>query len=78
MTAHTGPGHADVGLTISERTSDGGAIFQSWTICECSLPWLRGHLGSPPQESLHTAETLRATGYAVMSVPGIVDFEEGL
>ena len=71
---HNGPGHADVELTLGQRTRERGAIFQTWTICECSLPRLRAHLGPPHRESVHTLESLRATGNAIMQTPGAIHF----
>lgn len=79
MTAqHTGPGHGEADLTLAAKLPDGGLLFQTWTICECRLAGLRARLGPPHQESAHTAETVRATGHAVLQVPGITHVGEGL
>jgi hypothetical protein len=72
MADHEGPDHGDIMLTLVIPQADSGLLHQSWNICECSLPWLRGQLGDPHQESLATAEQVRATAEAVMRVPGVV------
>lgn len=68
---HEGRGHGDVLLTLAVSQRDGGLLHQSWSICECSLRFLRGQLGEPQQESLATAGQVRATAQAVLQVPGI-------
>ncbi|MET8866475.1 hypothetical protein ABZW11_26355 [Nonomuraea sp. NPDC004580] len=75
---HTGPGHPDVHLTLAEMQPDGGALFQTWTVCGCSIGRLRTILGQPHQESMQTLETLRATGSAVKDIPGVIHHGEGL
>lgn len=67
---HEGQGHGDVTLSVAVPQRDGGLLHQSWTICECSLPWLRRQMGEPQQESLATGEQVRATAQAVLRVPG--------
>jgi hypothetical protein len=64
--------HPDATLSLVEETSDGGRLFQSWTICACDLPRLRGRLGPPQNESYATADAVRATAEAVLAVPGSV------
>ncbi|MCK2219761.1 hypothetical protein MF672_039090 [Actinomadura sp. ATCC 31491] len=75
---HTGPGHPDVHLTLAEMQPDGGAVFQTWTICGCTVGRLRAHLGTPHQESVQTLESLRATGRAVLQTPGAIHLGEDL
>jgi hypothetical protein len=71
---HTGPGHADVTLTLSMPTRDGGRHHRSWTVCECSLLLSRIEpaLGPPRYETVATAEAYHATAAAVMNVPGAI------
>lgn len=75
---HTGPGHADVDLTLAQKLPTGDYVFQTWTVCECSMRGLRTALGPPQLESVQTVESLRATGEAVMKTPGAFHFGEGL
>jgi len=78
---HTGPGHGDVTLSLTAETKDGGRHYRSWTICECSemVQRLDVILPEPQQESWLTAEQVRATGEAVLNVPGVIHLlsEEG-
>ena len=64
--------HGDATLSLTQETGDGGRLFQSWTICDCTLPALRARLGPPAHESVATAEAVRATADAVLRVPGSV------
>lgn len=75
---HNGPGHADVHLTLAQELGDGGWLFQTWTVCECSVGGLRTALGPAQQESVQTLESLQATGRAVMNTPGAIHLGEGL
>jgi hypothetical protein len=70
---HAGPGHGDVTLTLANGTPDGGTHYRSWDICECSplVRRLGEVLPEPQHETWATAEQVRATGEAVLSVPGI-------
>jgi hypothetical protein len=67
---HDEHGNATLGLT--EETADGGRIFQSWTICACTLAQLRERLGPPEHESVATAEATREIAAAVRRQPGSV------
>lgn len=69
---HNGPGHDDVTLTLSETQPDGSTIFQSWTICGCTLPALRARLGDPQQETIASPQAVRDSGRAILNVPGAV------
>jgi hypothetical protein len=69
---HTGPGHGDVTLSLTSETKDGGRVFQSWPICECSARVLRTRLGPPEHESIATAEATRAIAESVLRQPGSV------
>jgi hypothetical protein len=71
---HTGPGHGNVTLSLSAGTPGGGLHHRSWTICECSalVRRLDVLLPEPQQESWATAEQVRATGEAVLSMPGVI------
>ena len=64
--------HPDATLSLTEETADGGRIFQSWTICACTLPRLRAFLGQPEHESHATADATREIGAAVQRQPGSV------
>lgn len=72
MTEHEGPGHGDVTLSLTEETKDGGRLFQSWKVCECTAVALRARLGPAQHESIATAEAVRATAEAVLNQPGAV------
>ncbi|MEV4287415.1 hypothetical protein AB0K40_18065 [Nonomuraea bangladeshensis] len=75
---HTGPGHGDATLALTEVNEDGSMLFQSWGICSCGLQQMREKLGPPRMESYATAEQVLATGLAVMDVPGVTRIGEGL
>jgi hypothetical protein len=76
---HEGPGHGDVTLSLAEVTAEGGYHHRSWTICECSalVQRLAEVLPEPQQESWATAEQVRATGGAVLAVPGVIHLLSG-
>ncbi|MFI9591148.1 hypothetical protein [Nonomuraea sp. NPDC052265] len=63
--------HTSGVLSITEPTSDGGELHQSWEMCGCTLNQLRETLGIPDHQLLATAEQAQATGRAVDSIPGI-------
>jgi hypothetical protein len=65
-------GHGNVTLSLAEETADGGRVFQSWTICACTLGALRARLGPPEHESFATAEATREVGEIVLGQPGSV------
>jgi hypothetical protein len=69
-----GPGHGSVTLSLGADTPGGGLHYRSWTICECSplVRRLGEVLPEPQQESWATAEQVRATGAAVLDVPGVI------
>lgn len=77
MTDHTGPGHGDATLSLTEARPDGSRLHQSWTICDCTLPALRGRWGPPAVESVATAEASEAIGRAVLAQPGSVLLQGG-
>jgi hypothetical protein len=64
--------HGDATLSISEVTTGGGQLFQSWTICACTLSRLRDRLGPPHHESYATPEAARAIAEAALHQPGNV------
>lgn len=64
--------HGNATLSLAEETTDGGRVFQSWTICACTLGPLRARLGPPEHESYATAEATREAGEAVLRQPGSV------
>lgn len=64
--------HGDATLSISEVTTGGGQLFQSWTICACTLDRLRDRLGPPHHESYATPEAARAIAEAALHQPGNV------
>ncbi len=64
--------HGDATLSLTQETGGGGRLFQSWTICDCTLPALRERLGPPANESVATPEAVRATAEAVLQIPGSV------
>jgi hypothetical protein len=70
--------HGTTTLSLAEELPDGSVVYQSWAICSCTLPALRGRLGSPQQESIATAAQVAATASAVLSVPGATHTGEGL
>lgn len=70
--------HPSATLSLAERTTDGGMVFQSWEICACTLSQLRAQLGTPGSQALATAEQVEATGRAVLSVDGVARIGEGL
>lgn len=72
MSGHEGPGHEDVTLSLAVPQPAGGLLHLSWTVCGCSMPWWLSTLGEPQQESLATAEQVRATAAAVLQVPGTI------
>jgi hypothetical protein len=72
MAEHEGPGHGYVTLSLVEATGDGGRVFQSWGICECTATRLREQLGAPQHEAVATPEAVRATGEAVLRQLGSV------
>jgi hypothetical protein len=74
---HEGPGHGVVTLGLSTETGDGGALHQSWAICECSARALRRQLGPPAHETTASAEAYHATAEAVRGIPGAVHTGEG-
>jgi hypothetical protein len=76
---HTGPGHGDVILSLTTETKDGGLHHRAWTICECSplAQRLAEVLPEPQQETWATAEQVRATGEAALSVPGVIHLLSG-
>lgn len=65
-------GHANASLSLAEETADGGRVFQSWTICACTLAVLRARLGPAEHESYATAEATLEIGDAVLRQPGSV------
>jgi hypothetical protein len=65
-------GHPDVTLSLTEERPDGGRVYQSWTICGCTLDGLRARLGPPEHESVATAEAVRSIGEKVRGQPGSV------
>jgi hypothetical protein len=79
MDEHEGPGHGDVTLSFTRQQGDGSWLYQSWTVCECSplVQRLSQVLGPAEHESVATDEAYRATGEAVLSVPGVVHQGEG-
>jgi hypothetical protein len=79
VTAHVGPGHGDVTLSLAAETRDGGRHYRSWTICECSplVRRLDQVLPEPEQKSWATAEQVRATARAVLEVPGVIHLLDG-
>lgn len=66
-------------LCLVTDTPDGGAHYRSWAICECSalVQRLGQVLPEPASESWATAEQVRATGKAVLSVPGTIQMLGG-
>jgi hypothetical protein len=72
MTYHTGPGHGEATLSISQEGPEGGRLFQSWMVCECTAEGLRAQLGTPAHESVATREATEAIGRAVLAQPGSV------
>jgi hypothetical protein len=72
MSEHEGTGHGDVTLSLTTETGDGGRVFQSWVICECTATVLRSRLGPAQHESVSTAEAVRATAQVVLGQPGTV------
>jgi hypothetical protein len=64
--------HGDFTLSLTTETADGGRLHQSWTICDCTLPALRGMLGPPEHESVATAEATREIAETVLRQPGSV------
>jgi hypothetical protein len=64
--------HGNATLSLAEQTADGGQVFQSWTICACTLGTLRKFLGPPEHESFATAEATSEIGAAVLRQPGSV------
>ena len=68
MTSDPHAAHPDATLSIAEPTPDGGLLHQSWTICACTLPALRAHLGTPHHQTIATRAQVEATGAAVLSV----------
>lgn len=80
MAEHQGEGHGDVTLSFTRQRSDGTWLHQGWTICECSLLLQRLDqlLGPPEFESVATPEAQRATGEAVLAIPGVVHQGKGL
>lgn len=71
MAEHTGPGHGDVTLSLTEMR-DGHHVHQSWGICECSARTLRVRLGPPQQETVASLDASLAIGEAVRNQPGAV------
>jgi hypothetical protein len=70
--------HGTTTLSLAEQLDDGSILYQSWSICSCTLPNLRQRLGNPQNESLATAAQVAATARAVQSVPGTTHYGEGL
>jgi hypothetical protein len=70
-----------VDLTLTDQLPDGSLHYRTWTICECSLLFQRLDtvLGPAQQESVVPPDVVRATGEAVLGVPGAVHIfsEEG-
>lgn len=75
-----GNGHSRDGrritLSLSETHPDGSILFQSWSVCLCTLDLLRAELGSPEAETYATREQVIATGMAVKQVPGVIRIAE--
>jgi hypothetical protein len=69
---HTGPGHDDVLLSLVTVTGDGGRVYRSWTICECSplLARLEPLLGPPQMETYATADAAATLIEVVAGQPG--------
>ena len=72
MSGHTGPGHGEATLSLTEERPDGSRFLQSWAICDCTLPALRKAWGPPEWESVATREATEAIGLAVLDQPGSV------
>jgi len=62
--------HGKVTLSLIEELPDGGRVFQSWTICDCTLPALLARLGPPEYRTVADAETVLRTAEAVAGVTG--------
>lgn len=77
---HEGPGHGNVTLSLTTATPDGGRLFRSWIICECSalVQRLGELLPEPAWETLSTAEAVRAGAEAARNIPGSIHTGEGL
>jgi hypothetical protein len=66
-------GHAVVTLSFTFDPGDGGRVFQSWDLCECSASPVRTRLltqiGPPDHETRASAAEVAATAQAVLRVP---------
>ncbi|WP_372344638.1 hypothetical protein [Streptomyces sp. KL116D] len=78
MSVNPHDAHGTTTLSLAEQLPDGSIVYQSWSICSCTVPALRQRLGAPQQESIATAAQVAATASAVMSVPGATHIGEGL
>lgn len=78
MTDHEGTGHGEVDLTLASRLPDGGRMYQSWTVCECTAAYLRSKLGEPQNETVATAEQTRTVAEQVLKHGGVHLLSGGL
>jgi hypothetical protein len=62
-------GHRIVTLSLTVEKADGGRVFDSWELCECSVAAMRLRLGHPLYHTEATEAETIAAAQAVLRVP---------